>query len=701
MKIFRHCLVHLAAIMLLAGPAWVAAQTNYNLPDRVARLSYVRGDVSMAPAGTDNWSVADRNRPLIGGDRLYSGQDGRAALEMGDSALRLDENSAADLLVLTDQRVQVQLSQGTANLAVRRLERDQIYEIDTPSMAFVADAPGSYRIDVDPDGYGAIVTVLSGRGTVWGANNTSRQIVQGRSYRFDDRDIRDVRVTDIPYGNDFDRFCADLDSEYSRSTSSRYVADNVIGYSDLDRYGYWRSSSEYGQVWYPSQVAVGWTPYRDGHWAWIQPWGWTWIDDAPWGFAPFHYGRWAYVQNRWGWVPGPRMRRAVYAPALVAFVGNVSISVGSSVPVGWFPLGPRDIYQPPYLVSENYFVNINLGGGRFFQRQQVSRFYNDYQRGGGYDRYDYAYRHNPRAVTVVPQDVFTHARPVARSAERMTEAVLLQSSVQRVPQAQPIQASYAATQARGLSRGEAQQVFARPVVTRNAVPPTSGATLYRNPASPNLPVSVAPRGAPVQSAAGTPVRQPGAFTPPAEMPRNGADQERQQATPVPRGTVQRQPERLPATSAQPREIPRASASQPRNIERQPEPVINNWPGSTREVQPRTQTIPVPRTPMERHPERYPAAPAQPRQAPRESAVEQRGMIQQPVIQNQPAVMPRAPAQSAPTQRATPQRAISPERNITPPPPASSTDEDRSGNQAPPVKNGSSPRGRPPTKASGF
>ena len=80
----------------------------------------------------------------------------------------------------------------------------------------------------------------------------------------------------------------------------------------------------FGALWIPRSVATGWVPYRLGHWVWVHPWGWTWVDHAPWGFAPFHYGRWVFVRARWCWVPGPRRIRAVYAPALVVFVGGGS-----------------------------------------------------------------------------------------------------------------------------------------------------------------------------------------------------------------------------------------------------------------------------------------------------------------------------------------------------------------------------------------
>ena len=80
-----------------------------------------------------------------------------------------------------------------------------------------------------------------------------------------------------------------------------------------------------------------------------RPLGLDWVDDAPWGFAVSHYGRWANFGGTWGWVPGPVRTRAYYAPALVAFVGGsnfqLAISSGNVGGIAWFPLGPRDVYR--------------------------------------------------------------------------------------------------------------------------------------------------------------------------------------------------------------------------------------------------------------------------------------------------------------------------------------------------------------------
>ncbi len=117
-------------------------------------------------------------------------------------------------------------------------------------------------------------------------------------------------------------------------------------------------------VWSPTQVEVGWAPYRLGHWGWQDPWGWTWISSEPWGWAPYHYGRWVNSSSRWYWVPvAPAVHAVAYSPALVAFVGSgpgfsASVTVGGPGYVGWFPLAPREPFVPwwaphPAAVSVN------------------------------------------------------------------------------------------------------------------------------------------------------------------------------------------------------------------------------------------------------------------------------------------------------------------------------------------------------------
>ena len=158
----------------------------------------------------------------------------------------------------------------------------------------------------------------------------------------------------------FESWADDRAEREDASVSSRYVSRDVIGYEDLDDHGDWLYVSSYGYVWRPRYLANDWAPYRFGRWLWIGPWGWTWIDDARWGFAPFHYGRWVSLRNRWCWVPGPRDVRPVYAPALVGWAGNPpSRYSATGRGVRWFPLAPHEVYVPSYKHTPRHARRVN------------------------------------------------------------------------------------------------------------------------------------------------------------------------------------------------------------------------------------------------------------------------------------------------------------------------------------------------------
>jgi hypothetical protein len=463
-----------AACLLLCAAGALQAQTVDTAgdpPDRVARLSYLEGDVGLLPSGAQDWGEAGINRPLTTGDRLSSSAGARAELELDGAALRLDGQTDVGVLQLDDQLAQLELTQGTLNLTVRQLDEGQSYEIDTPTVALVVDHPGNYRVDVDPDGKATRVTAFDGSATVYGENDAQRLVIAGRSYRFADSALEDVAVEDVAGGDDFDAWCDERSRRYADSESRRYVSEDVIGYQDLDRYGDWRSDPEYGQVWYPARVDAGWAPYRDGHWAWVGPWGWTWVDDAPWGFAPYHYGRWAWRSRGWCWVPGPIGWRPVYAPALVAFVGGSHWRVSvDSAPVGWYPLGPGEVYDPWYRGSRRYYTQVNVTNIHVHNTVVVNRInhrYRDWHRGiappvralrGG----------GPRGFTAVPARNFADADRVQRHRLKIEPGELAGARLlTRAATPRPTPRSFApprSAQARPLPA----QGFRREVVARHA-----------------------------------------------------------------------------------------------------------------------------------------------------------------------------------------------------------------------------------------
>ena len=417
---------------LLAAP--LLAQENGNPPGRAARLSVIEGNISFQPSGENDWSQATLNYSMTTGDRIYTQDGSRAELEVGPWAVRLAQDTDLTLANLTDQFMQLGVGQGSVRIAVYQMPSGNTVEIDTPNGALTAYGPGSYRVDVDPNnGTRVIVNRGSLQVTGGGANQT---IKEGQAVQLTGTEPIQVDLLALPAPDSFDQWCAGRDRRIESFRYRQYVNPYTPGAADLGDYGRWSEIPEYGPVWYPSGVAVGWVPYRFGHWAWVEPWGWTWIEEEPWGFCPFHYGRWAFIGERWGWVPGPVAVVPVYAPALVAFVGGggFSLSFGFGGVAAWFPLGPRDPFIPWYHYQGNYLRQVNITNVRNVTNitniTNVTNVTNI-----NVSNIHYAYR--DFGTTVVPTSAFRSGQPVARAAVRVTPQQLTGAQVIAHPEINP------------------------------------------------------------------------------------------------------------------------------------------------------------------------------------------------------------------------------------------------------------------------
>jgi hypothetical protein len=454
--------------MLAQQTAWAENDPS----GRVARLNYLRGSVSFQPAGETDWVPAVVNRPVTTGDRLWADDDARVEMQLGSSTIRLDSWTGVSFFNLDDGTTQIELSEGTLNIRVLRLDRDEIFEVDTPNQAFSILRPGQYRVEANEDGDSTMVTVWEGEGEVTGGGRTYN-VGSGLGGSFVGSDSLRASIFRAGGYDDFDSWCRDRDRRYDRSPSRRYVSVEVVGYQDLDDYGSWRSHPSYGYIWVP-RVARGWAPYRDGHWVWISPWGWTWVDDAPWGYAPSHYGRWVWVGNYWGWVPGPVAVRPVYAPALVVFVGgprfNVSVSVGNRGPgyVGWFPLGPREVYVPTYRTSPEYVNRVNVSNTTV-NNITITNVYNNTNN----TNVRYSNKNVQGAVTAVSQTTFVSAHHVGKGAVVVNSQDITTSSVNRRAEVAPTRNSVLGSSARDGNRAAQppEKVINRTIVAKTTPPP--------------------------------------------------------------------------------------------------------------------------------------------------------------------------------------------------------------------------------------
>ena len=417
-----------------------SADDSQDPPSRVARLSYMDGSVSMQPGGAGDWGSAAKNRPVTIGDKLWTDKDSRAELQAGQASIHLGSMTALSFLNLDQNVIQMRLAEGHVNLRVRELRQGETYEVDTPNLAFTVREAGAFRVDVNENGDYTTVTVIRGKGEV---------AAGGQTYPLNAGERADISGTDqnvkyIPGSasepDPLDRWAQERNIKEDQSPSARYVSRDTVGYSDLDDNGTWKEEPEVGNVWVPNNVAPGWAPYSDGNWAYVAPWGWTWVGSEPWGFAPYHYGRWNYFGSYWGWCPGPIYAPPYYGPAFVGFLGGgfgvgVGFGFGWGGGYGWFPLGWGEPFRPWYHCGPGYWNHVNV------YNTHINNF-NHFNNVNNFRNYNYRYAHNVNAVTTASHNAFVNGQAINRNATHLSASSLQNARVAGGVNASPTHSSY-------------------------------------------------------------------------------------------------------------------------------------------------------------------------------------------------------------------------------------------------------------------
>jgi hypothetical protein len=563
-------------------------QDNANPSGRVGRLAYLRGNVSVEPNGVNNWSQADPNYPVATGDRVYTDNSARAEVSVGSMVARMDGNTDMTMTNLSDQIVQIGLAQGSLRVRVYDVIPGNQIEVDTPNGAISLNQPGDVRITVpndngDPNG---ATEVVVNQGTVEVSGpNLSQDIGQGNAVELTGSNPVYLSAVGFPQYDDFDQWSASRDRHILDARSAQYVSRDTPGFDDLDDYGSWQPNTEYGPVWYPNNVDADYVPYQNGHWIWVDPYGWTWVDAEPWGYAPFHYGRWAYVGTRWGWVPGPVRVRPFWAPALVAFAGGGGGGFGFGVGIGyaaWFPLGVGEPYVPSYHCGPDYVRNVNVTNINItvIHNTTIINNYNTFV----HNTNNYTsirnvqvdYQNRARGFTAVSGKAFTGGQPVRMNVARVTPEMIRSATViahpalvptrqslvprpvqrvpvsvarpvlltrggkeqQAAPGSRPVAVPYRplpANQQRGVPIA-GTRVTAPVAPVRPAATPTQPARPQPAPAAPARPGTANPPSAIYQA---RPVNQPGTVNPPRTVNQPKALINRSE-TPAPQPTFQQQ-----------------------------------------------------------------------------------------------------------------------------------------------------------------
>jgi hypothetical protein len=386
----RVCLAATAVLFLVALCSLALADDPIF---RVARISLVDGEVSYQRANDSgkDWFDATLNLPLEENDQLYSGSDGRAEIQLsGRNVVRISRDTNLRFTQFSPGAIQMSLPIGAAYFRIDSLDKRQFdvvdandagindplyFEVDTPTVAVTFVKEGVYRINVDEDGSTEVI-VRQGQAEVYGQEIGTVVVKKGKRVVVEGHDDL-YRLSGLEDKDDWDRWNEGRDnglfSGVDSSNSARYVPVSVPGVYDLDNYGEWIDTPDYGRMWCPRGVAADWAPYRDGYWRWFPSYGWTWISYEPWGWAPYHYGRWAYVRDRWCWAPVVNVVNVVnvspslawrWRPHHVVFFGWggsynrgyrdgyydgywKGFRDGRYGWLGWCPLGPRDRHYGP------------------------------------------------------------------------------------------------------------------------------------------------------------------------------------------------------------------------------------------------------------------------------------------------------------------------------------------------------------------
>ena len=634
----------LAALLLAVLPFAARAQED-DLPGRVGRVADFAGQLFLSPQDRPtDWEPIDINYPITSGDNLWVSGDGRAEVDYGGGQFRFAGDTSVHVSRLDDRQLALFVAQGRVIVRVRSLDPGDVSRVDTPNTQITLTRPGLYRIEVAPDREATTLTVREGEAQVALAYGV-QQSLPGQTVTVVGSNAVNADIRNSIGVDGFDTWSADRDRRYERGRSTAYVSREMVGYADLDEHGSWQSYPEYGAVWFPTAVAPGWAPYSDGYWTDVGGWGPTWVDRAPWGYAPFHYGRWAWIGGRWGWCPGGYVARPVWAPALVAWVGGPGwgLSVRRGAPVyGWVPLGWGDAYHPHWRrcsyncwahYNRPYAVNVTVRPAAPPAR--------------------YANFAVPGALSAVTAPVLAGRKPVATNlvnvpASLATSAPVMASAPPVVLDRRPAPRTGAGN-ASPPSGASAHVRAPRPdptspgAVSRSAPPipaaapgmPAAGATLSGTPSS-SAPVarpgqghapSPSPSGAPTSRARGdgaTPraapagtVPQPGLASPPVQV------QAPLPSSPGVSGTL------APA----PRESPRSQPPQPPRDPNAPSTALQAVPGTAqvptqsnetgrqvRRESPRSRDTPVPPAALQPVPAgTAPSPSATPRPAPNAAA----------------------------------------------------------------------------------
>ncbi len=346
----------------LGGP--LAPDANIATPPgRVGRVSLVSGKVDYRGPGDAQWSPASINDPVAVGVALRTAMQTRAEIRIGADTIDLAEGTEIAIVRLDRLVAEIAVRQGRIDLDIRHFDPGETVQIDTSFGGVWLQQRGRYDVDIGGAGATAWIAAFTGAARFAGRAGdipirAGERIVFGTAAPL-------KAVSETASSDEFAEWCGGRAVDDSRLAAPYFLSREITGYPELDAAGSWQVSKKFGPVWTPKAPPGDWQPYRNGHWRWFPPWGWSWVDSEPWGFATSHYGRWLFADNKWSWMPGKWTANPVWAPAVVRFLGTPGVGLsyadGRGPAIAWFPLAPEEVYWPGYTHDLEYIRTINRG----------------------------------------------------------------------------------------------------------------------------------------------------------------------------------------------------------------------------------------------------------------------------------------------------------------------------------------------------
>src|SRR6202000_1214126 len=128
-----------------------------------------------------------------------------------------------------------------------------VYEVDTPNLAFTVTQAGAFRVNVSENGDATTIVAIRGEGQVTAAGKTYK-IHNGEQAEFEGADNPQFNESAAPAPDGLDRWAAERDLRHHKHVSQKYVSPDVPGASDLDDNGTWNEKPASGNVSYPNDA---------------------------------------------------------------------------------------------------------------------------------------------------------------------------------------------------------------------------------------------------------------------------------------------------------------------------------------------------------------------------------------------------------------------------------------------------------------